>query len=783
MITRLFSTLTLLYAAAFATNSYATPSGFDQISSSGAHTCGIKNGSVYCWGLNTYGQVGNGTSGPWNVNYPVLVSDGAMINQDVTKVVASGEFTCALKSARVYCWGNNNNGQLGDGTFTPRSTPVALVPGNVDFPSNKFVSDLSVGIFHACLIRNGSVFCWGWNSNGQLGDGTTVTSSYPVMVVPGAMSTNTEITQVVTSAFHTCALKNGSAYCWGGGSDGQLGNYSWTDSPTPVAMSNAYGFTNNNITKIASMEGSNHTCLLRDGAVYCFGDNGDGQLGTGDNFPYGAPKAISTAGSLIANSGIVEIGVGQYHTCAVGKSGQLHCWGDNAYSQLGDGTTTDRNKPILVSGITDVSKFVLGGFSVHVLKNGNIYNWGRNSGSFGNGSTVDSPTPVLTVTTWSDAGNQAVTQVAGGTNHACALKDGSVYCWGDNTYGQLGNGTNTPSLTPVLVSDGDMINSSVTAIALGEDHTCALKSTSVYCWGKNSSGQVGDGTTNNRKYPTQFVPGSGIGVNGFSKIAAGTKHSCAVKNGALYCWGHNSSGQLGDNTTSVKTVPTAISISGAVTSNSGFTDVVLGDQHSCAIKNSSLYCWGLNSSGQLGNNSTTLSKVTVAINTTGSLTANSGISKLALGFAHTCATRNGSISCWGSNSNGQLGDNSTTMRLKPTAIYLGGFGIAQNTGITDIAIGFASNTTIALQENYGWGWGKGDVGQVGDAYGVDRWASSYIYSTSTYAEISRPAGGTTSNYALKNGKILSWGGNALGQLGNGTTTNQWYPLVASAGAM
>ncbi|MBU6154809.1 MAG: putative Ig domain-containing protein, partial [Bdellovibrionales bacterium] len=228
------------------------------------------------------------------------------------------------------------------------------------------------------------------------------------------------------------------------------------------------------------------------------------------------------------------------------------------------------------------------------------------------------------------AASQMNTQIAAGGAHTCAIQNGAVLCWGDNSLGQLGDGTTTNSAIPVQVPG---LDSNVTSLAAGAYHTCAIQNGALKCWGDNSSGQLGDGTTTDRLTPVA-VPGLDSNV---TSLAAGYYHTCAIQNGALKCWGGNYAGQLGDGTTTNSAIP--VQVPGL---DSNVTSLAAGYFHTCAIQNGAVLCWGYNYSGQLGDGTTTDRLTPVAVPG-----LDSNVTSLAAGVYHTCAIQNGALKCWG----------------------------------------------------------------------------------------------------------------------------------------
>lgn len=296
------------------------------------------------------------------------------------------------------------------------------------------------------------------------------------------------------------------------------------------------------------------------------------------------------------SSGITAITSGSSRGCAVTSSGGVKCWGQNIYGGVGNGNTLDQFSPISVSGLTSGVVAVNGGTAYHtcaLLSNGSIKCWGFNGyGQLGDGTTTDRYTPVTVSNP-----PTGVVAIGAGSSHTCTLNSsGGVQCWGGNYSGQLGDGTTTRRSAPVQVSG---LSSGVKQIAVGGDHACALTtSNAVKCWGDNSIGQLGDNTTTNRKTPVQV---SGL-TSGVASIGSGSYHTCAVlESGAVKCWGYNGSGRLGDGTTTTRNTP--VSVSGLT---SGIASVTGGDAHSCAVTSTnSVKCWGDNSQGALGDGTTT----------------------------------------------------------------------------------------------------------------------------------------------------------------------------------
>lgn len=350
---------------------------------------------------------------------------------------------------------------------------------------------IALGLDYTCLLKDGAISCWGGNNaDGRLGNGQTSGNELEPSAINYAQ--NTEMQFVSEGIVGSCFIRNSALFCWGNNQNGRVGNNSTTHAPSPVLVSGmATG-----VTKVATIGG--HTCAIRNGILYCWGLNSFGQLGTGDTTQRLTPQIVQPGGGF-ANNNVQDVAVGNQHTCAM-RSAKIYCWGENAGGQLGVGTidVSPHPFPIHVTALAvGATHLVATSQNTCAIVNGASFCWGRGiTGTNGNGSFADSSSPSGVQNPLS----MGTEKIVAGQYFFCALKGGNVYCWGTNTRGQLGDGTTSNKSTPVLVQG---LPDKAIDIDAGVNHACAISKGDLYCWGANGVGQLGTGQTSSDQTTAQ----------------------------------------------------------------------------------------------------------------------------------------------------------------------------------------------------------------------------------------------------------------------------------------
>ncbi|TCS39780.1 RCC1 domain-containing protein [Reinekea marinisedimentorum] len=507
----------------------------------------LTDGTAKCWGYNHVGQLGDGTTASSSV--PVTVTGIT----DASAISIGDRASCALiADGTVKCWGADWDGTLGDGVDETESTVPVVVSGLTTATS------ISLAYRHACsVLEDGSAVCWGSNTDGELGNSSIAESFVPISVPE-----LTDIESIVAGNNVTCArLNSGQINCWGDNSSGQLGQGAADTFPLSIV---------DGITDAMAIDTLySNTCVLKeDGTVACWGENVYGQFLNGTTDKVIAP--ITLDGFI----NITEIGVGAFSVCALTESREVKCAGRNIEGQLGDGTNDNATETaVTVSGLNDATSVISGaGYSCAIKADGSLVCWGYNlDGRLGNGTTENSnvPVPVTgltnvakvalhfnscaileagTVYCWGDDYGSTPVLIDGITDaididiassHSCVLlSDGHVKCWSDsygNGSGQLGDGTDISSSTPVDVLDVD----DAVSVELGINSSCAVNADeTVKCWG--------DLYYENSGVSTETTSTAIEFLEGVADLSMGSSHRCArYLDGAVACWGKNDDGQLG----------------------------------------------------------------------------------------------------------------------------------------------------------------------------------------------------------------------------------------------
>jgi len=701
-------------------------------------------------------------------------------------LVASTAFTTA--------WQATGNTMIGDGMnnggaiyfVSGRMDDVALYSSALTAAQIAALNQptISAGYSHTCEITGGNAYCWGLNASGELGNNSTVNSSVPVPVYTGGALAGVTLTQISAGDNFTCALSSaGAAYCWGYDVDGELGNGANTASQvTPVAVTTSGVLSGVTLTQISAELG--FACAVGSaGAAYCWGLGTSGQLGNNLGTSSNVPVAV-TASGVLSGVTVTQVTAGNGFACAVGSAGAAYCWGQGTDGTLGNNSVNVNHVPGAVStsgvlsGVTLTQASASGSLSTCALDTfGTAYCWGANSGGqAGNPATAVNFLVPVTV-----APSQATT-IASGNIHSCEIDGGKAYCWGDNSNGELGNNSTMTSSVPVAAWTGGVLSgATLTQIATGTNFSCALSAAgAAYCWGLGTSGQLGNNSVTSSGVPVAVYSGGALAGVTLTEISANGGTACALSSaGAAYCWGLGTSGQLGNNSAASSSVPVAVYTAGAL-SGALLIQIITGGTSTCALTHQGApFCWGLGTSGQLGNGSTTSSNAPVYAG--GGVLAGLTLTGITVGSNFACALSAAGVAyCWGAGGSGQLGNGSTTA-AQSTAVAVTTTGVLSGITLTQLDAG--SNSSCALSAaGLGYCWGGGAIGQLGNGSTTAAQSTAVAVTATgvlTGLNLAQVTVGTTFVCALSNtGADFCWGENSNGQLGNPDTADNF--LVPAA---
>ena len=770
-------------------------SSYSSISTGYFHACGIRanDSRVLCWGRGEWGNLGD--SEITNNLVPNLTTDSSAYSS----VSAGGYHTCGIRAndSRVLCWGYGNFGELGDSETGNNLRP------NITTDSSSY-SNINTGGYHTCGIRTNDsrVLCWGYGLYGQVGDSETGNN-----LQPNVTKDTSAYSSISAGEVHTCGIRanDSRVLCWGESQYGRLG-----DTQNGVDVLNPNLTTDSSPYTIANA-GYLHTCGIRtnDSRVLCWGYGANGQVGDGEN-PNNLIPNITTD-----SSAYTSVNTGGYHSCGIrANDSRVLCWGFGTYGQLGDGSNASHNT--LNPNITTDSSPYKKGFSsseeVLVSILGNAYlnvgqNWSfgcraydfTNYSSWMNSSIlIVNTAPIMRTVKINSTTNSSTENIKGycnatdfegsnlaygytwyngstvyfdgtyfrknslalGENHVCGIRanDSRVLCWGDSAYGQLGDGqTTTDRASPYLTND----SLEYLGISAEKEYTCGIRANDsrVLCWGKCDFGRCGDGnlTTHNNLNLTLTTD-----TSAYASISVGEDHVCGIRanDSRVLCWGECDSGKCGDGNISNHDVGNP----NLTTDTSAYSIIAAGGYHTCGIRanDSRVLCWGLGGNGELGNGS-------ISDSGNPQITSdNSAYSMITTGYILTCGIRKSDsrVLCWGyCDQYGTCGD--------------GNF-IDHNNLNPTLTTDSSSYSTVKTNDMYACGirnsdsrvlcWGYNYYGTLGDGTTTDKADPTLTTDNSAYLDVNMNYHHTCGIRA-NDSRVLCWGNNWYGELGNGTTSS------------
>lgn len=659
-------------------------------------------------------------------------------------VVGGGGYAIELRNGEIWAWGNNQFGQLGIGNNLNQESPVR------EFTNASNWADINPGESHVLAVKaDGTLWAWGRNQFGQLGLGDNIDRN-----IPEQIGFDNDWVTIGCGGNQSFAIKtNGTLWAWGDNSSGQLGYGGTSNVPlnsTPVQVGTA-----SNWLHVAA--GNNFTLALNSsGGMFTWGNDAFGQLGNGTS------SAVFTPTQIEVNSKWIVIEAGADYAMAIKSNGSLFSWGKNQRGQLGNNSTSNASSPVAISsslpwiGMSCGQSGSSGNVqhSIGLKADGSVWTWGDNTlGALGN---TQNTSPIISepTTIFPLVNNIVAVETGNGVSY---IRDasGQVYAAGTDSTGALGNTaplTSSPGFIPISV-----VPVSWSSISAGQNLTAALKSDgTIWMWGSNSNGQLGNGSLT----PTLVTTATQIGTaSNWKMITAGANHIMAINaSGQLFAWGGNGNGQLGNGSTSTSVLSPIL-----IPSTVPWISVSGGFNFSLGVKaDGTLWSWGLNTSAQLGKGNT--NNVAANLSPAQIGTETNWVFANAGNVSGAAVKADGTLWMWGDNAFGQLGkgNNSSGSQNYTPAMVSGG-------DWTCIGHGSGSVHVVALKSNGTlWSWGRNNEGQLGNGtntVNVSNYSPAQIGNDQIWVLCS--AGYNHSAALHVDGSPWTWGDNSSGQLGLG----------------
>lgn len=714
----------------------------------GGYCFNKSDDSTLCWGNSL-------SDHPENIA-PMLKTQKIHLDGKIIRDVYASQYTtCVITTEGLaYCWGESAT--IGSNAVN------SYVPSPVDMTgalSGKTVKTISLGQSHGCMIASDDhVYCWGENDKGQVGSGST---DYVVQTPQAVNTLGKTVKSLYSVDDNSCVIdSDDNLQCWGDGVYGMLGNNTNVKSHVPVLVTGGdLGVkTIKSFTKYNSL-----LCVIAsDDLVYCWGRAQYSAFGANSLFSSAVPKAIDFSG-VLAGKKAKTVSLGSSFGCILADDNKVYCWGTNGRESLGNGTFDSYSSvPTAVDlGAKTVKKLVVFGWSACIIANDDqVYCWGDGfAGQLGNNLDDTSAVPVAVVTSGVLNG-KSIKDLQAKNDRVCAMaNDDLPYCWGRGVLGNADDSWYFFQVPVSLVTTGALAGKTITKLSMGFSHSCAIASDQkLYCWGDQNEGQLGNDSRESVNYPIPTVSGLsefliqdatfiktfgvsydqldacvqrsngelycgnlGLGlklIHDFGnlkvtqlEVGRDSSHSCALMDDEnLYCWGEGFNGQLGNGAGQASSIPVMIDMSG-VLSGKTIKSVALGDDVTCVIASDDLvYCWGEGSNQLLGNGSDSSQDSPVAVSTTGVLNGKK-IKSLHVKFGTACVIADDDkVYCWGGGGDGQLGNGASVNSNAPVAV---------STSLKFKSLKNMYHTICGIAEDdLAYCWGYGQEGQLGNGASV-----------------------------------------------------------------